>query len=137
MRSFGLFGMQGPRWLTDPNTALYALWMMSIWGLGRTAIIFLAGLQDVPRELYEAAAIDGAGAWRSFSQRDVAHDHADHLLQPGAQRHRHLSDLHQRIRRHQRRPARFDALLRALHLSQRLSVLPHGLRLGLGLGALS
>lgn len=61
-----IFGIQGPRWLTDPNTALYALWMMSIWGLGRTAIIFLAGLKDVPRELYEAASMDGAGAWRSF-----------------------------------------------------------------------
>lgn len=62
----GLLGIQGPRWLTDPDTALYALWMMSIWGLGRTAIIFLAGLKDVPQELYEAAAIDGAGAWRTF-----------------------------------------------------------------------
>ena len=61
-----IFGIDGPRWLTDPNTALYALWMMSIWGLGRTAIIFLAGLKNVPRELYEAAAMDGAGGWRSF-----------------------------------------------------------------------
>ena len=61
-----LFGVQGPRWLTDPNTALYALWMMSIWGLGRTAVIFLAGLKDVPQELYEAAALDGAGVVRSF-----------------------------------------------------------------------
>ena len=62
----GVIGIQGPRWLTDPKTALYALWMMSIWGLGRTAIIFLAGLKDVPRELYEAASMDGAGAWRAF-----------------------------------------------------------------------
>ncbi len=61
-----LFGIDGPRWLTDPDTALYALWIMSIWGLGRTAIIFLAGLKNVPQELYEAAAIDGAGSWRSF-----------------------------------------------------------------------
>jgi multiple sugar transport system permease protein len=61
-----LFGIQGPRWLTDPDTALYALWMMSIWGLGRTAIIYLAGLKDIPHEMYEAAAIDGAGAWKSF-----------------------------------------------------------------------
>ena len=61
-----LFGINGPRWLTDPDTALYALWIMSIWGLGRTAIIFLAGLKNVPLELYEAAAIDGAGSWRSF-----------------------------------------------------------------------
>ena len=62
----GIFGIQGPRWLTDPDTALYALWMMSIWGLGRTAIIYLAGLKDIPQSLYEAAAIDGAGTLRSF-----------------------------------------------------------------------
>lgn len=62
----GIFGIPGPRWLTDPDTALYALWMMSIWGLGRTAIIYLAGLKDIPNELYEAAAMDGAGAWRAF-----------------------------------------------------------------------
>ena len=60
------FGIAGPRWLTDPDTALYALWMMSLWGLGRTAVIFLAGLKQVPQPLYEAAGMDGAGAWRSF-----------------------------------------------------------------------
>lgn len=59
-------GIDGPRWLTDPRTALTALWMMSLWGLGRTALIFLAGLKQVPPELYEAAAIDGAGALQSF-----------------------------------------------------------------------
>jgi multiple sugar transport system permease protein len=41
--------------------------MMSLWGLGRTAIIYLAGLKGIPKELYEAAAMDGAGAWRSFT----------------------------------------------------------------------
>ncbi len=61
-----LVGINGPRWLTNPNTALWALWMMSLWGLGRTAVIFLAGLQDVPLELYEAAAIDGATNLQSF-----------------------------------------------------------------------
>jgi len=64
--SLALFGIEGPRWLVDPRTALLSLWMMSIWGLGRAAIIYLAGLQGIPRELYEAAAIDGAEAWNSF-----------------------------------------------------------------------
>lgn len=59
-------GITGPRWLADPDTALYALWIMSLWGLGRTAIIFLAGLKQVPVELYEAAAMDGAGTWVKF-----------------------------------------------------------------------
>jgi multiple sugar transport system permease protein len=56
----GLVGIKGPRWLLDPRTSLISLWLMSIWGLGRAAVIYLAGLQNVPRELYEAAAIDGA-----------------------------------------------------------------------------
>ena len=76
----GIFGIQGPRWLTDPDTALYALWMMSIWGLGRTAIIYLAGLKDIPQELYEAAAIDGAGTLAFVCQHYPAHAHADHLF---------------------------------------------------------
>ncbi|MBK9710922.1 MAG: sugar ABC transporter permease [Kouleothrix sp.] len=61
-----LLGIQGPRWLADPDTALYALWLMSIWGLGRAAVIYLAGLKNVPRELHEAAAIDGANGWQAF-----------------------------------------------------------------------
>ena len=60
------FGIQGPRWLADPNTALTALWLMSLWGLGRAALIYLAGLKGIPQQLYEAAAIDGAGAAQSF-----------------------------------------------------------------------
>jgi multiple sugar transport system permease protein len=64
--TLALFGVTGPRWLADPRTALYALWMMSLWGLGRTALIFLAGLKGVPKELYEAAAMDGAGRVQAF-----------------------------------------------------------------------
>ena len=59
-------GIAGPRWLTDPRTALSALWLMSLWGLGRTAVIYLAGLKGVPKELHEAAVIDGATAWQAF-----------------------------------------------------------------------
>jgi multiple sugar transport system permease protein len=53
-----------PGWLTDVHWAMPALVLMSVWGIGNTVIIFLAGLQDVPRELYEAASIDGATAIR-------------------------------------------------------------------------
>jgi multiple sugar transport system permease protein len=65
-QTLALVGIDGPRWLADPDTALYALWIMSLWGLGRTAVIFLAGLKQVPQELYEAAAMDGAGVLRLF-----------------------------------------------------------------------
>ena len=59
-------GIQGPRWLLDPKWALSALIMMSLWGVGRSMIIFLAGLQDIPIVLYEVAEIDGATRWNKF-----------------------------------------------------------------------
>ncbi|HRF49867.1 MAG TPA: sugar ABC transporter permease [Anaerolineales bacterium] len=56
-------GIPGPRWLLDPQWALASLILMSVWGWGRTMVIYLAGLQNIPAELHEAAAIDGADAW--------------------------------------------------------------------------
>jgi multiple sugar transport system permease protein len=56
-------GVNGPDWL-DEQWAMPSLALMSVWGVGNTVIIYLAGLQDVPRELMEAAEIDGAGRWR-------------------------------------------------------------------------
>ncbi|MBI2939000.1 MAG: sugar ABC transporter permease [Chloroflexi bacterium] len=61
-----LVGVQGPRWLGDVDWALYAMVIMSLWGFGGAMIIFLAGLQGVPRTLYEAAMIDGANRWARF-----------------------------------------------------------------------
>jgi len=55
-------GIHGPGWLTDTRWVLPGLALMSLWGCGNTVIIYLAGLQDVPRELYEAAELDGASA---------------------------------------------------------------------------
>jgi len=59
-------GIQGPRWLAHPDWALPGLLLMSLWGLGRSMVIYLASLQGIPQQLYEAAQIDGAGAWPSF-----------------------------------------------------------------------
>jgi len=55
-----------PGWLTDVRWSMPALVLMSFWGIGNTVIIYLAGLQDVPRELYEAASIDGASTVRKI-----------------------------------------------------------------------
>jgi multiple sugar transport system permease protein len=57
----GSVGIQGPAWLADPAWAKPAIILMAIWGAGHSMVIFLAGLQDVPVSLYEAAVIDGAG----------------------------------------------------------------------------
>ena len=55
-----------PYWLEDPTWAMPAAMLMELWGLGEMAIIYLAGLQNIPRHLYEAATIDGAGALAKF-----------------------------------------------------------------------
>ena len=57
-------GIDGPGWFIDPVWARPTLLILSIWQVGSTMIIFLAGLQDVPGELYDAASIDGAGRLR-------------------------------------------------------------------------
>jgi multiple sugar transport system permease protein len=59
-------GIQGPGWLASPEWALPTLILMSLWSVGGTMIIFLAGLQNVPNELLEAASLDGAGVWQRF-----------------------------------------------------------------------
>ena len=59
-------GLGPPAWLTDPAWTKPALVLMSLWGTGNAVVIYLAGLQDVPRELYEADAIDGATGWQRF-----------------------------------------------------------------------
>jgi len=62
-----LFGVHSPSWLGDPEWALPAVIIVYIWkNVGLAAVIFLAGLQGIPRDLYEAATVDGAGRWSKF-----------------------------------------------------------------------
>ncbi len=57
----GFFNISGPGWMSDPAWSKPALILMSAWGVGGWMLIYLAGLQDVPQDLYEASEIDGAG----------------------------------------------------------------------------
>jgi multiple sugar transport system permease protein len=59
-------GVQGPAWTQSVDWALPALILMGLWGFGGAMVIFLAGLQDVPRSLYEAADLDGATPFQQF-----------------------------------------------------------------------
>jgi multiple sugar transport system permease protein len=61
-----MFGIKGPLWMADEVWAKPALIIMSLWGVGGNMITYLAGLQGIPRQLYEAAEIDGAGMWHKF-----------------------------------------------------------------------
>ena len=59
-------GLPKQLWLMDPVLAKPAFIVMSLWGVGGAMVIFLAGLQGIPSELYEAASIDGANGWQRF-----------------------------------------------------------------------
>lgn len=59
-----LFRIEGPAWIYSIQWAIPSLIIMSLWGIGGGIVIYLARLQSIPTELYEAAEIDGAGAWR-------------------------------------------------------------------------
>ncbi|MET8255852.1 sugar ABC transporter permease [Micromonospora sp. NPDC005197] len=61
-----LVGVTGRPWVNDPDWALETLMVLAIWQFGAPMVIFLAGLKQVPTELYEAASVDGAGRFRQF-----------------------------------------------------------------------
>jgi multiple sugar transport system permease protein len=62
-------GFAAPNWLGSPNLAMWSLAAATVWWtLGFNFVLYLAGLQDIPRDLYEAAAMDGAGPWRQISR---------------------------------------------------------------------
>lgn len=65
-RFLGLFGLPQPLWFTDPDYAKPGLSLIMLWAAGNTVVILLAALLDVPKQLYEAATIDGARSWSRF-----------------------------------------------------------------------
>ncbi len=66
-----LFGFEGPSWLFNPDYSIYTLVALAAWQFGAPMLIFLAGLRQIPQELYEAASIDGASAFRKFRKITV------------------------------------------------------------------
>ncbi|NOG50706.1 MAG: sugar ABC transporter permease [Chloroflexi bacterium] len=59
-------GVNGPNWLGSPHYVLPSLVLIALWGVGGSAIIYLAGLQNIPQVMYEAATVDGANAFQKF-----------------------------------------------------------------------
>ena len=59
-------GIKGPNWLASPDTAMYSLIFIGVWGSGRQVIVYLSGFNDIPSQLYEAADIDGASGLQKF-----------------------------------------------------------------------
>jgi multiple sugar transport system permease protein len=60
------FGVTGPNWLGNPGYILPSLTIIALWGIGGSAVIYLAGLQNIPETFYEAATVDGANATQKF-----------------------------------------------------------------------
>jgi multiple sugar transport system permease protein len=65
-QALGIVGIRGPSWLNDPAWMKNGVILMMLWSIGGTVIIYFAALRNVPKELYEAAKIDGASGWQSF-----------------------------------------------------------------------
>ena len=61
-----MVGIVGPSWISNPQYSLWTLIVLSIWQFGSPMIIFLAGLRQIPTDMYEAASLDGASKWRQF-----------------------------------------------------------------------
>jgi multiple sugar transport system permease protein len=65
-RILGLVGIPGQPWVNDPRFVMGTIVLLGAWQFGAPMVIFIAGLKQIPAELYEAAAVDGAGRWRQF-----------------------------------------------------------------------
>ncbi|MCI2237309.1 sugar ABC transporter permease [Paenibacillus sp. TRM 82003] len=65
--ALGVFGIDGPGWLVDPQLALLSVALVDVWkGVGLATLIYMAGIVSIPKEYYEAAKVDGAGSWTLF-----------------------------------------------------------------------
>ncbi|AFH62919.1 carbohydrate ABC transporter permease [Paenibacillus caseinilyticus] len=62
----GAFGIEAPDWVSDPTYSLYSIVALTVWQFGSSMVIFLAGLKQIPQDLYEAAEVDGAGKIQQF-----------------------------------------------------------------------
>ena len=69
-----------PRWLGSPTWAVPSMVIVGLWGVGGGAIIYLAGLQNIPPQLYEAALVDGAGPFQRFQAYHMAYAHTYHAI---------------------------------------------------------
>ena len=65
-QALDMVGIQGTNWLQNPDSALWTLIILNVWTFGSPMVIFLAGLRQIPEELYEAARVDGASQLRMF-----------------------------------------------------------------------
>ena len=96
-------------WLADPNLALPALILMGIWGgTGATMVIYLAGLQSIPEDFYDAAKVDGANSLAATDPHHHSLAPADHVFPPDHRHHWRLPDIYGSIYHDERRTLKPD-----------------------------
>ena len=132
--TLNLLGIQGPlNWLGRPETAIWTLIILAAWQFGSPMLIFLAGLKNIPKHLYEAAEIDGANALQRFLRITLPMLTPIIFFNLIMQIDLRLHGFHPSVYRHARQAAGYDAVLRALCLSARLRRQRDGICLGYGL----
>ncbi len=122
-----LIGITGPNWL-GPGLAMPALAFMSVWGVGNTVVIYLAGLQDVPRELLEASEIDGAGPIRRLFSVTLPILSPVIFFQPRDGDHRYVLDPGRAVHHDRGRAQQRDLFLHHVQLRPGVPFPAHGLR---------
>ena len=105
-------------WIGNPDLILPMMILLAVWQFGATMVIFLAGLKQIPRELYEAAEMDGAGPWHRFRAVTIPLLSPGDLLQPAAGSDRRVPGVRVRVHHQQRvgGPGRDDELHHRLPL---------------------
>ena len=129
-----LVGIDGPAWLADSRTALSALILMSLWGVGGGMLIVLAGLQGVPTTLYEAAEVDGANSWVRFWNVTLPMISPVILFQTVMGIIGGLAGVYRSLRDDRGRAQVRHPVLHAVPVPERLRIPQDGVRLGSGLG---
>jgi ABC-type sugar transport system permease subunit len=92
-QALAAFGIKGPQWLYSQQWAMPAFIIMGVWGAGASMLLYLAGLQGIPTQLYDAAKIDGANARGRFRAVTIPMLTPTILFQPDRQPHRFVADL--------------------------------------------
>ena len=126
----GWVGIDGPNWLYDPDWTKPSLILMKLWSVGGSMLLYLASMQGVSKNLYEAAEIDGASRLRQFFLITIPHDYSRHIFRCGHQHDWRLPDfpgsLHH-VRKWRRRTCQFLIVLQPLYVESGLRKFQHGL----------
>ena len=127
----GWLGIGPIDWLGDSRWAMLAIILLAVWkNFGYNMVIFVAGLQSIPEELYDAARIDGAGAWHTFWNIKLPLLGADLLLRRRHDDDRLLPAICRTLRDDARRPAPQHVQRGDVHVRGRLSLVEHRFRFG-------